>query len=102
MAEEVKPIKTERIDNSDGSYTINEWYKTKKNETAISFFSHTFYNDEIHSIVIYNKPLQGWKCIKRIMTLDGKILKADYFSDINCQDILQQEEPIAYLYGNTV
>ena len=44
MAEEVKPIKTERIDNSDGTYTINEWYKTGK-EIAISYLSNTFYSN---------------------------------------------------------
>lgn len=95
MAEEVKPIKTERIDNSDGTYTINEWYKTGK-EIAISYLSNTFLNEEIHSTVIYNKPLQGWKCIKRIMTPETKILKVDYYSDIKCQKILQQEE---YIYN---
>lgn len=75
MAEEVKPIKTERIDNSDGTYTINEWYKTGK-EIAISYLSNTFLNEEIHSTVIYNKPLQGWKCIKRIMTPETKNIKS--------------------------
>lgn len=99
MAEEPKPIKTERIDNPDGTYTVNEWYKTKKNEVAISYFSHTFYSDKIHSLVIYNNPLRGWKCIKRILTLEGKILKADYFSDIDCQDLLQHEE---YLYNEDI
>lgn len=92
MAEEPKPIKTERIDNSDGSYTINEWYKTKKNEVAISYTSNTYYSNEIHSIVIYNKPLVGWKCIKRILTLDLKVLEADYFSDEESHDLLQHEE----------
>ena len=88
MAKEPKPIKKEKIDNADGSYTINEWYKTNRNGVAISYISSTYYSNEIHCTFIYkyNNPLQNWKCIKRIMTLDGKVLKAYYFSDTECQD----------------
>ena len=56
MAEEVKPIKTERIDNSDGTYTVKEIYdKPKDNFTNGKFLIYLYDRlDRVLNLKIYS------------------------------------------------
>ena len=120
MAEEVKPIKTERIDNPDGTYTIKEIYDKPNFDYYLSnietfnknnkMISGTYYDDKkfkkllcierreyiengYYRIIEYTKPKKHDAIvIKCLCDNNDNDIKTWYYADNECNELLIYSE----------
>ena len=120
MAEEVKPIKTERIDNPDGTYTVKEIYDKPNFDYYLSnietfnknnkMISGTYYDDKnfkkllcterreyiengYYRIIKYTKPRKHDAIfIKCLCDNNDNDIKTWYYADTECNELLIYSE----------
>ena len=79
MAEKVKPIKTERIDNPDGTYIVKSIFENNKD--YLSEIENYTKDDELFEIIYYKDSNFNDICCKQINNFSNKTTIIFYYND---------------------
>ena len=126
MSEEIKPVKSERIDNPDGSYILKEIYDksingvysqilyynpegllvkeqnfSDENFENLAITSNTIYknNKKIESHDVYEQDQGGWYSIIGKYDLKGRLVQIQEFTDKEFKDLLVTSKRTYNLFG---